>query len=209
MDLRNRFGLGIATVALGVVSALGLAACGSATTATTSMSPEASALTALGFADTDVTAGDGSDATTMDAAAHNAADGGAAPDSTAGPDTAKKKDGKRHPLLRRLAIRRGLAKHIQHGEITVSTKNGDKTIEVQRGTITDISATTVTVQCTDGFTMTWTFGSPIHVIEHRATVQPTDLEAGDVIGVAGIKDGDTDTAKLIVVPNAAKSTTGS
>jgi len=209
MDLRNRFGLGIATVALGVVSALGLAACGSATAATTSMSPEASALTALGFADTDVTAGDGSDATTMDAAAHNAADGGAAPDSTAGPDTAKKKDGKRHPLLRRLAIRRGLAKHIQHGEITVSTKDGDKTIEVQRGTITDISATTVTVRCTDGFTMTWTFGSPIHVIEHRTTVQPTDLEAGDVIGVAGIKDGDTDTAKLIVVPNAAKSTTGS
>jgi hypothetical protein len=57
--------------------------------------------------------------------------------------------------------------------------------------------------------MTWTFGSPIHVIEHRTTVQPTDLEAGDVIGVAGIKDGDTDTAKLIVVPNAPKSTTGS
>jgi hypothetical protein len=191
MNVRNRFGLAIATVALGVVGTLGLTACGPAAAATTSMSPEASALTALGFSDTDVTAG----GTTPD---------GAAPDASPSAK-AKKGDGKHHPLLRRLAIRRGLARHIQHGEITVTTKDGDKTIEVQRGTIADISDTTVTVKCTDGFTMTWTFGSPIHVIEHRTTVQPTDLEAGDIIGVAGIKDGDKDIAKLIVVPNAAKS----
>jgi hypothetical protein len=194
MNVRNRFGLAIATVALGVVGTLGLAACGAATAATTSMSPEATALTALGFTDTDVTAADdgSGDATAPDAS-----------------PSAKAKVGKRHPLLRRLAIRRDLAKRVQHGEITVSTKNGDKTIEVQRGTITDISDTSVTVKCADGFTMTWKFGDPIHVIEHRTSVQPDNLEAGDVIGVAGIKDGDANVAKLIVVPGPKSSGSGS
>ncbi len=195
MKVRNRLGLGIATVAIGVVGALGLAACGSTPAASTSMSAEATALTALGFSNSDVsTVADGTDATS-------------APDSTATPKAGAGK-GRRHPLLRRLAIRSGLAKRVQHGEITVSTKNGEKVIEVQRGTVTDITDTTVTVKCTDGFSMTWTFGDPIHVIEHRTTVQPTDLQPGEVIGVAGTKDGDTNTARLIVVPNASKAGSG-
>lgn len=200
MNVRNRFGIAIATVALGVVGTFGLTGCGlgASTAASAALSPEATALTALGFSDSDVTTADSADGTD------------ASPDAT--PSSApngKSASKKKHPLLRRLAIHRGLGKHVQHGEITVSTKDGDKTIEVQRGVITAISSTSVTVKCTDGFTMTWTIGSPIHVIEHRSTVQPSDLAAGDTVGIAGLKDGSTNTAKLIVIPNPAKSATGS
>jgi hypothetical protein len=200
MNVRNRFGIAIATVALGVVGTFGLTGCGlsGSNAASAALSPEATALTALGFSDSDVTTADSADGTD------------ASPDATPSTSPNGKNAGKKkHPLLRRLAIRRGLGKHVQHGEITVSTKDGDKTIEVQRGVITAISSTSVTVKCTDGFTMTWTIGSPIHVIEHRTTVQPSDLVAGDTVGIAGVKDGSSNTAKLIVIPNAAKSTTGS
>jgi hypothetical protein len=199
MNVRNRFGIAIATIAIGVVGTFGLAACGvggstAATTASTALSPEATALRALGFTDNDVTADDDTTASPDPSASD-------APNATDG-------NGRKHPLLRRLAIRRGLAKNIQHGDITVSTKSGDMTIEVQRGVITAISSTSLTVKCADGFTETWTIGSPIHVIEHRTTVQPSNLVAGDTVGVAGIKNGSTDIAKLIVIPNA-KTTTGS
>lgn len=188
MNARNRFGIAIATAALGVIGTLGLVGCGVGTTdtASASLSPEATALTALGFTDTDVTTADGVD-----------------PASDAPPSHAARRGNRgKHPLLRRLAIRRGLGKHIEHGEITVSTKSGDKTVEVQRGVITAISDTSISVKCNDGFTMTWTIGSRIHVLEHRTTVQPNDLVAGDVVGVAGVKDGSANVAKLIVVPNA-------
>lgn len=204
MNVRNRFGIAIATVALGVVGTFGLTGCGpgASTAASAALSPEATALTALGFSDSDVTTAGSADGT-------DASPDTTPPSSPNGKDVGKNVGKNKHPLLRRLAIRRGLGKHVQHGEITVSTKDGDKTIEVQRGVITAISSTSVTVKCTDGFTMTWTIGSPIRVIEHRSTVQPSDLAAGDTVGIAGVKDGSTNTAKLIVIPNAAKSATGS
>ena len=55
---------------------------------------------------------------------------------------------------------------------------------------------------TDGFTLTWTFGNPIHVLEHRSSVQPSAVKVGMAVGVAGGKDGDTAVARLIVIPRA-------
>ena len=180
MQLRRRFGVAIATVALGTVCVLGVAACTPASASAT-LSPEASALSALGFSPSEVTP-----------AANPSASNAPRAGQSAGP---------RHPRLRALAIRRFLLGNVEHGEIVVRTKDGDKTIEVQRGKITEISATSMTVQSLDGFSETWTFGQPIHVIEHRTTVQPSNLTVGDEVGVAGTKSGSTDTAKLIVIPN--------
>jgi hypothetical protein len=182
----------LASAALGVAAIVGLTACSPGATSASSMSPEATALTALGFTDSDVTPA-GSTGTLGES------DPSAAPTATPG-----KHD--KHPLLRRLAIRRALGRNVLHGEVTVATKDGDKVIEVQRGVVTAITGTTVTVKSTDGFVVTWTFGTPIHVVEHRTTVQPTDLAVGTTIGVAGTKDGTTDTARLIVIPNPAKTT---
>jgi hypothetical protein len=58
MNLRTRLGVTIATATLGAFGLLGMAACSSPSAnsdQSQSMSPEATALTALGFSDSDVT----------------------------------------------------------------------------------------------------------------------------------------------------------
>jgi hypothetical protein len=192
--------IALATTALGVVALLGVSACGqlgnaASGAAATDMSPEASALAALGFSNEDVVP---------------AADTSPSPDATGTPaPAASGKAGRKgalanRPLLRRLTIRRALARNVEHGEMVVQTKDGDKTIDVQRGTVTAISSTTVTVKSTDGFSETWTFGNPIHVVEHRTTVQPSNVTTGETVGVAGTKSGGTLTASLLVIPDATK-----
>jgi len=164
-----------ATAALGAAALLGLTACGG-TDLTDSLTPEATALTAVGFSEPDVAP---------------AADPTPSASSAAKPHKA-----------RRPALRRALGQHVEHGEVVVQTKEGDKTVDVQRGTVTAITGSSVTVKSADGFTQTWAFGSPLRVVEHRATVQPTEVKAGIQIGVAGIKNGSTVTANLIVIPEA-------
>jgi hypothetical protein len=178
----------LATAALGAVTVLGLAACSplAASAAAVDMSPEASALSALGFSPDQVVPA-------ADTSPSPAASGTPAkPGASAHP-------GVKHPALRRLTIRRALAKNVEHGEVVVKTKDGDKTIDVQRGTVTAISSTSITVKSADGFSETWTFGSPIHVIEHRTTVQPSNVTTGATVGLAGTKSGSNLTASLLVI----------
>jgi hypothetical protein len=183
----------LASVALGAVAAVGLAACGQPATSaaaamadsSTTLTPEASALSELGFSAQDMTLVDDPSPSPT---------GNSAP----GPRAHAK-----HPGLRALTIRRALAKNVEHGEVVVKTKNGDKTIDVQRGTVTAIDSTTVTVKSSDGFTLTWTFGSPIHVIEHRSSVQPSNVAVGANVGVAGTKTGGKVTASLLVIAQSS------
>ncbi len=180
MNLRNRLGITIATVAIGVLGVLGMSACSPSAAAAAAMSPEQSALTALGFSGADV--------------APAAQTTSAAPTGTATKGT--------HPGLRRLKLRRELRKHVEHGQITVETKKGDQTIAVQRGTVTAISATSVTVKSTDGFSLTWTIGSPVSVLDHGTKSDVSAIKAGETVGLAGAQVGSTATARLIVIPKS-------
>ena len=63
----------------------------------------------------------------------------------------------------------------------------------------------MTVKSTDGFTLTWTFGDPMQVLEHRTTIQPTDVKTGETVGVAGVQNGSTETARLVVIPRQGAS----
>lgn len=179
---RTRIGLVMGTLVLGVAGLVGLTACdrGGAVASSaevvsdTAVSAEAQALTALGFDTT------GAPIVT---------------DPAPAPSTGASKA----PKARLGGIRRLLRKNTLHGEVVVQTKDGTKTIDVQRGTVTAIDDKTVTVKSTDGFTLTWTFGNPINVLEHRTTVQPSAVKVGTEIGVAGTKDGSTTTARLIVI----------
>jgi hypothetical protein len=90
-----------------------------------------------------------------------------------------------------------LHRNVLHGEAVVQTKDGQKTVAVQRGTVTAINDKSVTVKSADGFTQAWTFGSPLHVVEHRTTIQPNAIKVGDEIGVAGAKESSGYVARLI------------
>jgi hypothetical protein len=165
-------------LALGVASVLGLTACGTSrpVAAATDDNVEAAALSAMGF------------------------DVGLSPvtDPQPAPSVSAKADGKRkgdrQPLRRAL-----LRKNTLHAEAVVKTKEGVKTVAVQRGTVTAIDDKTVSVKSSDGYALTWTFGNPIRVVERRSTVQPNAIKAGAEIGVAGTKEGNTTSARLIVI----------
>jgi hypothetical protein len=98
------------------------------------------------------------------------------------------------------ALRFGWGRNLLHGEAVVQTDEGTKTVVVQRGTVTAIDAKSMTVKSSDGFTLTWSFGSPITVLERRTQVQPSAIAVGTQVGVAGAKGGDGQSARLIVVP---------
>jgi hypothetical protein len=189
--------LALATAAFGVAAVLGLTACqhglagtssagaSAADSGITTLSPEETALTLLGYDEQDVITDVPADS----------------PSAAASPGASAGKNGAGHRRIRRLAVRRALARNVEHGEAVIDTKDGPKTVDIQRGTVTAITDTTITVKSTDGFTLTWTFGSPLHVIEHRDTIQAKDIAVGAKVGVAGAKQGDTVTATLVVIPN--------
>jgi hypothetical protein len=191
---RTRIGLAMGTLVIGAAALVGLTACdrGAAVASPaevvsdTAVSAEMQALTALGFDTTGAPiVTDPAPAPSTDAGAP----GGGAPGAKAS----------KAPRAGVKGIRRYLRKNTLHGEFVVRTKDGTKTVDVQRGTVTAIDTRTVTVKSTDGFTLTWTFGNPINVLEHRTTVQPSAVKVGTEIGVAGTKDGSTTSARLIVI----------
>jgi hypothetical protein len=194
----TRIGLAFGTAVIGVTGLLGLAACGAgAATATPvavvdAVPAEAQVLAAMGF---DTGARPVADPVVDSSTAADPSALSAAP--SAAPSASPKvggKAGNRKGLGRRL-----LRKNTLHGEFVVKTKDGTKTVDVQRGTVTAIDDKTVSVKSTDGFTLTWTFGGPIRVLERRTTVQPSAVKVGIEIGLAGTRSGSTTTARLIVI----------
>jgi hypothetical protein len=95
--------------------------------------------------------------------------------------------------------RKLLRKNTLHGELTVQTKKGVKTVAVQRGTVTASTATTLTVKSTDGFTQTWTLADTPRIRKDRKKADGTAVTKGAEVAVAGPKTADTPTARLIIV----------
>ncbi|WP_430498846.1 hypothetical protein ACQRWP_27480 [Micromonospora trifolii] len=196
-----RWGIATGTTALLAAVALGVSGCGAAEVASqpardvavevaAAMGVEGQALTAMGF--------DANDLDVLTVAAPATPTPGASPSAQ---DKAREKRGEEWRKRREARVQ--LRKNTLHGEAVVKTKDGGtQTVAVQRGEVTAIDGDSMTVKSTDGFTMTWTFGDDLRVVERRATVQPSEVKVGAAVGVAGAKDGDKGVARLILVPRA-------
>ena len=172
---------------VGLVCALGLAACGGAPAGpasaaeTADLSHETEALAEIGFA--------------TDVADLRAAP---APDPSASAQAERKGENRK---LRKLRLAFG--RHTLHAEATVQTKAGVQTLVVQRGEVTAVNDTSVTVKSADGFSLTWTFGDKLRIAKRGAPGGEADrsqLKPGVTVGVAGLRDGSTTTARLVVIP---------
>ncbi|RLP93117.1 MULTISPECIES: hypothetical protein [unclassified Micromonospora] len=196
-----RWGFAAATTSLLTAVALGVSGCGAAEVASqpareaavevaAAMGVEGQALAAMGF--------DANDLDVLTVAAPATPAPGASPTAQ---DKAREKRGEEWRKRRQARVL--LRRNTLHGEAVVKTKDGGtKTVAVQRGEVTAIDGDSMTVKSTDGFTMTWTFGDDLRVVERRATVQASDVKVGTTLGVAGAKDGDKGTARLILIPRA-------
>jgi hypothetical protein len=175
--MRGSARLVVGVVLTGAVALLGLTGCarlGAGSSDTTDVTWDGQALQAIGYA-------------TEDVALTSADD----PQPSAGPAAGNRV---RHPRLR-YAFRNTL-----HAEAVVKTEEGTKTVVAQRGTVTAVDATSVTVKSSDGFTLTWKIGDQSKVIVNRAKADLSAIAVGNEVGVAGAKDGDTPTVRLLVVP---------
>lgn len=182
----RRFGIVATTALLAGVGVLGLTGCGpaqdpaqSAVEVVAAMGAEGQALAALGFDPADIEPAMGGE-----------------------PNAESDEDGRQDGWRKRHRARVLLRDNALHGEVVVQTKDGTKSIVVQRGTVTAIDADSMTVTSTDGFTFAWTFGDKLRVVQRRASVQPDQVEVGTEVGVAGARDGDRGIARLVIIPRA-------
>jgi hypothetical protein len=194
-----RQGIATGITALLAAATLGLAGCGPAQVAEGAAKQTAVEVAAAMGADGQALAAMGFDAADLDVEPVAAS---ASPDPSASAGPGKGQRGERGQEWRkRHRARVLLRKNTLHGEVVVQTKDGGtKTVAVQRGQVTAISATSMTVKSTDGFTMTWTFGDDLRVVERRSTIQSTDVKVGSTVGVAGAKEGSGGVARLVVIP---------
>jgi len=84
-----------------------------------------------------------------------------------------------------------------HGEFTVHTKTGDKTLDTQRGVVTAVNAGSVTVKSTDGFTATYTLTPTTKIHKGKQTATTTQITTNDRVRVLATKTGTTATATHI------------
>jgi len=99
---------------------------------------------------------------------------------------------------------RGLVGRVEHGQITVRTKTGDQVLDIQRGQVTSVSATSVTVRSTDGFTATYAVSGTSTVRVQKKTSTIADVHNGDQVAVAALHTGNTDTIRRIADAGPAK-----
>ncbi|HVV23569.1 MAG TPA: hypothetical protein VHF06_29300 [Pseudonocardiaceae bacterium] len=95
-----------------------------------------------------------------------------------------------HP--RRLLGRLG---RVEHGEVTVGTKHGDRVVDVQRGQVTAVSATSVTVRSGDGFTATYAVNSTSKIRADKKQAAISSVHDGDQVAVVALRSGGTATVR--------------
>jgi hypothetical protein len=89
------------------------------------------------------------------------------------------------------------ASRVEHGQFTVRTKQGDRVVDVQRGQVTAVSATSVTVRSGDGFTATYTVAGTSKVRDQKKSATIGAVHDGDHVAVLATRSGGKDTVRRI------------
>jgi hypothetical protein len=109
------------------------------------------------------------------------------------PANAKKKWGKRGGELGRLEGR------LLHGQFVVRGKdNKPTTLAEQRGTVSAVSPTSISLTSTDGFSQTYVVNVDTKVRIDRKKSSIADVKLGQTATVIAGVSGSTETAKMIV-----------
>lgn len=87
-----------------------------------------------------------------------------------------------------------------HGELTVQTDDGPRTVVGQRGTVDTVDGSTLTVESTDGFTLDWTCADECRVVDAGVEVELSQLDVDAEVRVVGVRDGDDVLARIVRRP---------
>jgi hypothetical protein len=94
--------------------------------------------------------------------------------------------------------RHGLARRALHGELTLQTREGVKTVVVARGEVTDLADDSITVKSSDGVSTSFRINDDTRFGFRHEPDPRAELKVGDTVWVAGTKSGDTVTATNVV-----------
>jgi hypothetical protein len=84
-----------------------------------------------------------------------------------------------------------------HGSfVTPKQGGGYQTVDTQRGTVTGVSATSITVTSVDGFTATYTVSATTRVHAQRDGI--ASVKTGDEVGVTAVENGSEKKAVSII-----------
>ncbi|HSV65579.1 MAG TPA: hypothetical protein VLJ59_06690 [Mycobacteriales bacterium] len=93
-----------------------------------------------------------------------------------------------------------LARRIEHGELVIKGKDGKPvTMVVQRGQVTAVSSSSVTVKSDDGYTATYPIVASTKVRVNGDAKAIDGVTVGNTAAVLARKDGDTLTATRLIV----------
>jgi hypothetical protein len=100
----------------------------------------------------------------------------------------------RYPRIRAL-----LASRVEHGELVLEARTGPAvTMDVQRGQVTAVSATSISLRSDDGYTATYAVGPDTKVRLGGTPRTIGDVKVGETAGVLATKNGDTMTATHVI-----------
>lgn len=114
--------------------------------------------------------------------------------ATSGSGTTKSGQANAHNKMHKMhkVRRQQLLRHLVHGEFVTHGKNGYVVHSGIRGTVSSVSATSLSVKASDGFTQTFTLSKDTKVRERptsgkgRGTAgKVSDLKSGDKVAVLG------------------------
>jgi Cu/Ag efflux protein CusF len=94
----------------------------------------------------------------------------------------------------------GVLRRLEHGELTVGTKQGDQVVDVQRGQVTSVSATSVTVRSGDGFTATYAVDGTSKIRVHQQASGISSVHDGDRVTVVAVRANGTATVRRLADP---------
>jgi hypothetical protein len=104
--------------------------------------------------------------------------------------------------------RHALGRRVLHGEVTVQTREGVKTLVMARGEVTALSKDAITVKSSDGVDTSFRIDGDTRYGFRNEPAPNAELKVGDTAFVAGEKSGDSATAKRIVSGELARGGAG-
>lgn len=131
----------------------------------------------------------------------------AAPSTAPSPSSAGKHAAGQHKGHHEGGLGR-LGKRALHGEFVAKGKDGAfVTVDGQRGAVTQVSSTRITLKSADGFTATYVLTADTKVRKDGNPGKIGDVKVGEAALVLATKSGDAKTAKGVVVgdPKAGKA----
>jgi hypothetical protein len=104
--------------------------------------------------------------------------------------------------------RHGLGRRVLHGEVTVETQEGVKTVVMARGEITALTDDAITVKSSDGVETSFGIDGDTRFGFRNEPAPTAELKVGEDAFVTGEKSGDRAVAKRVVSGELAKRGAG-